>query len=169
MAKTITTPWSSVTATTVTGVKVYPMTMASSFAVTEDVSGTTVVKNITSDVDLEEKVTMRYQDLDKVSAPVTEVNPRSTKAGYQFVVKDDYIVRATDSVTGAVTDDPVSIYLTVRTTKGNPALRTGADVLAAFERLLSAFVDFNSSDAVATTQTTLDRLMRGATKPEALV
>jgi len=168
MAKTSVTPWSSVSATSVTGVKVYPMSMATDFAVTEDVSGTTVVKNITSDVDLEEKVTIRYQNLDKVSASVTEVNPRSTKAGYQFVVKDDYIVRTTESTTGAVTDDPVTIYLTVRTTKGNPALRTGNDVLAAFERLLSAFVDF-SSGAVAGTQTTLDRLMRGATKPEALV
>lgn len=169
MAKTSSTPWSSVSATTVTGVKVYPMGMASNFAVTEDAAGTTVVKNISSDVDLEEKVTIRYQNLDKVSASVTEVNPRSTKAGYQFVIKDDYIVRTTDSTTGESTDDPVTIYLTVRTTKGNPAMRSGNDVLAAFERLLSAIVDFNSSDAVASAQTTLDRLMRGATKPAVLV
>lgn len=169
MARTSQTPWSSVSATTVTGVKVYPMGMASSFAVTEDVAGTTVVKNITSDVDLEEKVTIRYQNLDKVSAPVSETNPRSTKAGYQFVIKDDYVVRTTDSVSGEIFDDPVSIYLTVRTTKGNPAIKSGNDVLAAFERLLSAIVDFNSSDAVASTQTTLDRLMRGATKPASLV
>lgn len=169
MAKTSVTPWSSVSATTVTGVKVYPMAYATSFAVTEDISGTTVVKNITSDVDLEEKVTIRYQDLNKISSAVTEVNPSTTKAGYQFVIKDDYVVRTTDSVSGAVTDDPVTIYLTVRTTKGNPAMKSGNDVLAAFERLLSAVVDFNSSDAVASTQTTLDRLMRGATKPEALV
>lgn len=169
MAKSSVTPWSSTSATTVTGVKIYPMAMASNFAVTEDISGTTVVKNITSDVDLEEKVTIRYQDLNKVSASVAEVNPSSTKAGYQFVIKDDYIVRTTESTTGAVTDDPVTIYLTVRTTKGNPAMRTGNDVLSALERLLSAVIDFNSSDAVASTQTTLDRLMRGATKPEALV
>jgi hypothetical protein len=169
MAKTSVTPWSSVSATTVTGVKVYPLGLTSNFAVTEDISGTTAIKNVASDVDLEEKITIRYQELNKVSASVTEVNPRSTKAGYQFVIKDDYVVRTTESTTGAVTDDPVTVYLTVRTTKGNPALQSGNDVLAALERLLAAVIDINSSDAVASTQTTLDRLMRGATKPSALV
>lgn len=168
MAKTTVTPWSSVTAATITGVKVYPLSLTTDFAVSEDIAGTTVVKNIASDVDLDEKLTIRYQDLNKVSASVSEVNPRSTKSGYQFVVKDEYVCRTTDSVSGAVTDDPVTVYLTVRTTKGNPAMRSGNDVLAALERLLAAVIDLNSS-AVASSQPTLDRLMRGATKPAALV
>jgi len=133
---------------------------------------TCVVQNITtgSDKTLKEFITYRYNDLNEVSTSLNKylINDPTTKRGYQFVIKDEYICRTTDSVSGKVNDDPVAVYLVLRTTNGNPALVTGADLLSAIMRLSGAFIDFNASHAIASSQPTLDRLSRGSVKPFAL-
>lgn len=153
--------------TTAVSLPLYNVNLASNYAVVEDVAGATAVANITSDIDLPEKVTMRYQSLDKVSTGLELCNTRSTKNGYQIVIKDEFACRSTDEL-GNVTDDPMTVYLTIRTTKGNPTMRKGSDVLKAIQHLLG-FVLEASDGTLTNDQKILDRLMHSATKPAELV
>lgn len=145
----------------------FDINMADNYAVTEDVAGATAIANVTSDIDLPEKVTMRYQPLDKVSTGLELCNLRSTKSGYQIVIKDEFACRSTDDA-GVVHDDPMTVYLTIRTTKGNPTMRKGADVIKAVEHLLSFIIEHDAG-TVTSDQKILDRLMHSATKPLELV
>lgn len=159
-------PYDNQTLTNVT-LPMYDIDMASNYAVIEDVAGATALANVTSDIDLPEKVTMRYQPLDKVSTGLELCNARSTKSGYQIVIKDEFACRSTDE-SGVVHDDPMIVYLTVRTTKGNPVMRKGSDVIKAIEHMLS-FVIEAQEGTLTQDQKILDRLMHSATKPAELV
>lgn len=163
MAKTNVTPWDS-QGTATRSVAITDPNIGSNYFVMEDTPGTTVVKNLTAPVGLEERVTMRYSDLSKVSTQMDLLNASGNQKGYQFVIKDEYVLRTTDGTTNAVEDDPVVCYLTFRTTK-SANLVSGLDVAKAIQHLLG-FVFNNDS---AETEPVLDRIMRGGTKPIELV
>lgn len=163
-------PWVS-DATQSVSVNLYDVDMSTNFAVVEDEPGSTVVKNVSAQapIGLEELVTFRYGQIEKVSTQLEGIYPRTTRKGYQFVVKDEYILRSTDEKTGVINDDPVVVYFTARTTKGANII-SGEQFADAFLHLASFLLDVDTTTGKLTVnQATLDRLMRGATKPAELV
>lgn len=87
-----------------------------------------VLSNKTTPLDQGEIITIRANDLAKVSCSQEIQHPAPVRNGIQYVVKVEDILRTTDTVSGdIVMDEPVVAYLTIRHQKsGNitPALVT---------------------------------------------
>lgn len=152
-------PWSQKATTNVT-MPLYTADIQSDFALLMDEPGECAYINTTSPKGMDEKVSFKYTDLKKVSG-VQGTYPVSSQKGYQFVVKDEFIVRQTDDK-GVSYDDPMTAYVVVRSTNGC-ALNTGDQVLKTLERLLGLFVKYSNEGAL-TSQTTLDKMIHGAVK-----
>lgn len=164
MPRSSVTPFDSQTTESIS-VALPKLVMGTNYAVTKDDPGESVVKNITAAVDLEEQISYKYSKLDKISTTLKGVNPQTTKEGYQIVIKDEFIQRTTEPDGVTVHDDPVIVYVTFRTTTG-ANIASGSDVYDVIKRAISCCV-LQTGTAASTTP--LDRLMRGATKPAALV
>lgn len=94
----------------------------------ENESDVCVLSNKTTPLDQGELITIRANDLSKVSCTQEIQNPSPVRNGVQYVIKVEDILRTVDTVSGAVLmDEPVIAYLTIRHQKsGNitPALVT---------------------------------------------
>lgn len=164
MARSSVTPYSSQTSATLE-LSVPKLDMAVNYAVVEDGAGATVLKNITSaDPSLEERISFKYSEKRAQDYSMQRVNPRTSNLGYQFVVSDAFIQRTTED-DGTVHDDPVKAWFVFEAPRGSNII-TGDNVDAIIMRLLGAYKLQTGSTA---SNSALDRLMRGATKPAVLV
>jgi hypothetical protein len=163
MARTSVTAFDTQTTENVT-LALPKISVSTNYAVTKDAAKDTTISNITSDVDLQEEINFRYSDIEKVNTSLKAVNAPTTKAGYQIIIRDEFIQRTTET-DGTVHDDPVACYITFRTTRGANIV-SGANIASIINRVLSAAL-MQTGDTTSTTY--LDRMMRGATKPASLV
>jgi hypothetical protein len=164
MARTSTTPFSSQTTATLE-LAVPKLDMGTNYAVTEDGSGQTVIKNITSaEPTLEERITFKYTENKAQDWNLQRVNARTSNLGYTFSITDAYIQRTTED-DGTIHDDPVKVQLLFTAPRGSNII-TGNDIDAIVMRLLGAYKLQTGSTA---SNAAIDRLMRGATKPAVLV
>lgn len=138
--------------------------VSDNYTVIRDAAKDTAISNIQSLVDLPEEISFKYSDIEKVNTSLKATNKPTTVGGYQVIIRDEFIQRTTEP-DGTVHDDPVSCYVTFRTTRG-ANITSGAEVAAIINRVLSACL-MQTGESISTTY--LDRLMRGATKPASLV
>lgn len=164
MARTSVTPFSSQGSASLE-LSVPKLEMGTNYAVVDDSAGQTVIKNITSsDPTLDERITFRYQEAKAQDWNLARVNPRTSNSGYSFTIQDAYIQRTTED-DGTIHDDPVKLSLMFTAPRGSNIL-TGNDIDAIIMRLLGAYKLQSGSTA---SNSAIDRLMRGATKPAVLV
>lgn len=122
-----------------------------------------------SDPTLEEVVTIKKFDLDKVSSTAKGMYPPSTVKGYKVKITDNYIARSTWS-DGHITDDPVKLSIEFETTNGS-GIVDGKEMLHDILRAVSFAMNVPTDGIVTTTtaQSRIDRMIRGAVKPAELV
>lgn len=128
--------------------------------------GETVMTNIGSDPSLMELISFKQGPLKEVFVhdKLEAIYPPSTVNGYQIVAKDEWIARTTET-DGTVHDDPESIYILYKTTKGANVV-DGSDVLSRVIRLLGVAAPVKSSGgSYVLDSDMLDRLIHGVTKP----
>lgn len=161
--------FSTATTTDVTYME-YGFDIATDFAVVTDEPGMCQTKNIgsASDLTLPEVVTYRCYQEDKVSSGVKGMYSPSTKPGFKIAMNDNFIVRS-NWADGSVTDDPVKIAISVETTNGSP-LANSKDLIPYLARAFCLFIgDQNDHNTTGTTAPGIDRMIRSAVKPSALV
>jgi hypothetical protein len=163
MARTSVTAFDSQTTENIT-LALPKIAVSTNYTVIKDDAGDTAISNITSDVDLPEQISFKYSSIEQVNSSLKATNKPTTKGGYQIIIRDEFIQRTTET-DGTVHDDPVSCYITFRTTRG-ANITSGAAVAGYINRVLSAAL---MQTGTTTSTTYLDRLMRGATKPASLV
>lgn len=146
--------------------KTYALGEDSNYALVEDEAGATYIQNLTSPLDQSERMSIKAQNLSKVTTgnqPVYQ-NTTAYAGGVQFSVKDELIYRAvndgsaTSSTTSAnICDIPVVVTLTVK--HGRHASITPAVVEEAVARTVSMLYRNDGTSRIPS-------LQRLATKPE---
>lgn len=169
MSRTTVTAFSNATTQNVT-LAIPVVDIAQDYSILErDVAnGSTTLSNISSDPNLQEFISYKYGPIKDVQVHemMKPVNDPTTKDGFQMVAKDEWIARTTET-DGTVHDDPESIYLVYKTTRGANVV-DGADVLSRVLRLLGAAAPVKgSSGSYSLDSDMLDRLLHGVTKPSA--
>lgn len=173
MSRTTVTAFDSQTKQNVT-LEIPAINLASDYSILErDVtSGSTVLSNITADPSLQEFISYKYGNINKVSVhpKLKAVYEPSTKDGYQIVAKDEWINRTTET-DGTIHDDPEAIYVVYKTTRGANIV-DGEDVLGRLIRLVGVAAKVKAASNAKANDTTyeldpdmLDRLIHGVTKP----
>lgn len=148
---------------------------ATDYAVITDEPGMCQIKSVgtNSDITKPEVITIRHYDQKKVSSGVKGIYPMTTEDGYKIAINDNFIIRSEWS-DGHITDDPVKVAVSFETTTGAP-FASGKDILPYLLRPLYALLpaSTSASDQEITAGTTeipmIDRVMRNAVKPAALV
>lgn len=172
MSRTSTTAWDSQTTQNVTlAVPVVDVVQDYSILERDVQKGSTILSNIDSAPDLQEFITYKYSDASEITmnAKLKAINPPTTKDGYVFSIKDEWIQRTTET-DGTTHDDPTSIWLTFKTTRG-ANYADGSNLLPLVVRLLGivapVIASSNSKNDPTYTLDSelLDRLLHGVTKP----
>lgn len=94
------------------------------------------LQNKTAPLDQGELVTVRANNLKKVSSTQIIQNPLPVRNGIQYVVKVESILRTTNSAGTVIGDEPIVAYVTIRHQKSGNI--TSALVDQMFTRLLGA-------------------------------
>lgn len=133
-------------------------------------AGQTVLSNISSDPTLQEFISYGYGSLKevRVNPKMVPVYPPTTEDGFQFVIKDEWIERTTET-DGTVHDDLCQEYHVFKTTRGANYV-DGTDILPRFLRNLgiaASVVESSTPGTYELSTDTLDRLLHGVTKPSA--
>lgn len=92
----------------------YALGIKTNYSCVEDEPSCEVLSNKTCPLDLGEKITYRFNDIDKVTTSLTVQNPSKVRNGVQYVAKDEFIQRTSDANGNVLYDEPVVAYLVVR-------------------------------------------------------
>lgn len=113
--------------------------LVTNYARIEDEATTCVLSNKTAPLDQGELITLRANDISKVSSTQIIQNPSSVRNGIQYVIKVEDILRTVDSTSGAIImDEPLVAYLTIRHQKsGNITSTMVVDIV---KRVIGACV-----------------------------
>jgi hypothetical protein len=89
--------------------------LASNYGKKQDDAGVTVISNRTAATDQQEVITVKSRSISKVGAKAVKVyNPAKVQDAVLYSVDLQNVLRATDSDTGSVVDDPLEIWITVK-------------------------------------------------------
>lgn len=172
MSRVTTTAFDSQTTQNVTlAIPVVDLSTDYSILERDITAGSTVLSNISSDPNLQEFISYKFGNIKEVSVhpKMKAVNEPTTKDGYQIVAKDEWIARTTET-DGTVHDDPESIYVVYKTTRGANVV-DGSEVLSRVLRLLGVAAKVKAASNAKNDVTyeldpdMLDRLIHGVTKP----
>lgn len=139
--------------------------MTANYAVTSDAAGRTEITNVSSGIDMTEKVTFNYQQTTPNNFDVNPVYPKTTKSGFKVSITDAF-VRRTVNDDGTINDDPMKVWFSIEAPKG-ANLASGDDLYTLCLSRILAFAMMQTGETPD--DSFLDRLMRGATKPASLV
>lgn len=131
----------------------YSLGIKENYSCVEDEPSCEVLSNKTCPLDLGEKITYRYNDIDKVTTSLTVQNPSKVRNGVQYVAKDEFIQRTTDANGTIIYDEPVVAYLVVRHQKTGTITPEVIDM--AVQRVLGSVIKADG-------KTRFSDMMRGA-------
>lgn len=114
----------------------YSLGLKDNYACIEDEPSCEVLSNKTCPLDLGEKITFRYNDIDKVTTSLSIQNPSKVRNGLQYVAKEEFAQRTTDAEGNVIYDEPVVAYLVVRHQKTGTISPATVDM--AVQRLMGA-------------------------------
>lgn len=139
---------------TVTPTDVKPVTV---YGKTADLADKVVLENKTTPLDQGERLTYTCTQLDKVTSTQNLVKPALSRAGVQYVIKLEEILRTADGA-DLIQDEPVVAYLTIR--HQSSSYITSSLVEEVFKRLVGACYKEDGTSR-------FDDLMRSALVPVA--
>lgn len=127
------------------------------YALTMDEPDQCRLSNVTCPVDQPEVVTFGCQDVANVNSTIRNMNPPKVKAGVQYNIRLEELLRTTDSDDASFTvDDPIVATLSFRHTKSSNI--STANLETVFVRLVSLLFKADGS-------TRIPELMRSSLKP----
>lgn len=127
------------------------------YALTTDEPDICKLSNVTAPIDQPEVVSFGCQDVGSVNSSIRNLYPPKVKAGVQYTVKLEELLRTTDSEDATYrVDDPIVATLTVRHTKSSNI--SSANVDTVIRRLVSCLFKADGTSRVAD-------LMRSSLKP----
>lgn len=121
----------------------YSLGLKDNYACVEDEPTCEVLSNKTCPLDLGEKVTFRYNDIDKVTTSLSIQNPSKVRNGIQYVAKEEFAQRTVDANGNIIYDEPVVAYLVVRHQKTGTIAPATVDL--AVQRLMGSVIKSDGS------------------------
>jgi hypothetical protein len=125
--------------------------------VTTDTASAAVLNNKTAPVDVEEIISYKSRDIQRVDTDLNIQYPSPVQKGIQYTVMVEDTLTTTDTADASFrVDEPIVAYLTVR--HGKSGNITGDIVSQVFQRLISALMREDGTWR-------FDDLMRSAERP----
>lgn len=155
MAKVTSFGFTNVTESTL-AVKPINVKLVTNYARIEDEPTSCVLANKTAPLDQGELITLRANDIDRVSSTQIIQNPSPVRNGIQYVIKVEDILRTVDANGVVLMDEPIIAYLTVRHQKSGNV--TPTMVVDMVKRVMGACVRADGTWR-------FDDLMRSALAP----